>query len=181
MVELVRCLQAGELGEPVLVFSNRPDAAGLEKAAGLGVPTACVDHKPFGVDRRGFEHAMNAHLEAAAPDLICHAGFMRILTPKCVARWSHKMINIHPSLLPKYPGLNTHARAIEAGDTEAGCSVHWVTKDLDAGPLIGQARVPVMADDTAQTLAARVLKAEHQLYPACLNHVLSGEPGLVSL
>lgn len=181
MVELVRRLQAGVLGKPVLVFSNRPDAAGLAKARDMGVPTACVDHKDFGKDRHAFEDAMNSHLEAVEPDLICHAGFMRILTPECVARWPEKMINIHPSLLPKYPGLNTHARAIAAGDTEAGCSVHWVTAELDAGPLIGQARVPVLEGDTPQALAARVLVAEHALYPACLEHVLQGREGRVSL
>lgn len=181
MVELVRMLQETGEGEPVLVFSNRPDAGGLQKAAEMGIATACEDHKAFGKDRHAFEQAMDAHIRAADPDLICHAGFMRILTPDCVAGWEGKMMNIHPSLLPKYPGLNTHARAIEAGDTEAGCSVHWVMAELDAGPLIGQARVPILPSDTDKTLAARVLEAEHRLYPTCLQHVLRGQTGKILL
>jgi len=181
MVALVRMLQDTGLGTPVLVFSNRPNAVGLQKAVEMGVPTAFEDHTKFGGDRRAFEQAMDVHLRAAKPDLICHAGFMRILTPDCVAGWSGQMMNIHPSLLPKYPGLNTHARAIAAGDRVAGCSVHWVTEDLDAGPLIGQARVPVEQKDTPEALAERVLVAEHMLYPACLQHVLSGQTGKILL
>lgn len=181
MVALVRMLQETGLGEPALVFSNRPDAGGLRRAAELGVATACEDHTTFAGDRRAFEQAMDAHLREAGADLICHAGFMRILTPECVAGWEGKMMNIHPSLLPKYPGLNTHVRALEAGDSEAGCSVHWVTAELDAGALIGQARVPILPDDTGETLAARVLTAEHRLYPACLQHVLLGRKGKILL
>jgi phosphoribosylglycinamide formyltransferase-1 len=138
------------------------------------VPTAVVDHRPFRGDRAAFEAALDAELSKAAPDILCLAGFMRILTPGFVARRAGTILNIHPSLLPKYPGLDTHARAIAAGDAEAGCSVHEVTGALDAGPLLGQARVPVRPDDTAGTLAARVLEREHVLYPAVLRRVAEG-------
>jgi phosphoribosylglycinamide formyltransferase-1 len=168
MLALVRDMVGDHPARPVLVFSNLPEAAGLAKAAALGIPTAASDHRPFGRDRAGFEAELQRHLEAAAPDIICHAGFMRILTPEFVTRWQGRMLNIHPSLLPKYPGLHTHRRALEAGDTEAGCTVHLVTADLDAGPVLGQARVPILAGDTEETLAERVLAEEHRLYPAVL-------------
>jgi len=116
-----------------------------------------------------------------APDIICLAGFMRVLTPGFVARFAGRMLNIHPSLLPKYPGLHTHARALAAGDAQAGCSVHLVTPELDAGPILGQARVPVLPGDTEATLAARVLEAEHRLYPAVLRRFAAGERGLLTL
>ena len=145
MVSLVDSMVGDHPARPVLVLSNTADAGGLAKAQARGVPTAVVDHRPFKGDRMAFETELNATLEAVAPDIICHAGFMRILTAHYVDRWQGKMLNIHPSLLPKYPGLNTHARALEAGDTEAGCSVHEVTTELDAGPMLGQARVPVEA------------------------------------
>ena len=151
--------------EPVLVLANRPDARGLETAQNAGISAVAVDHKPFGSDREAFERAMQAELERHRVEMIVLAGFMRILTPWFVNQWLGRMINIHPSLLPKYPGLNTHQRAIDAGDTEAGCSVHWVTEGVDAGDVIAQARVPVRADDTADSLANRVLGEEHQLYP----------------
>ena len=151
--------------EPVLVLANRPDARGLETAQNAGISAIAVDHKPFGPDREAFERAMQAELERHRVEMIVLAGFMRILTPWFVNQWLGRMINIHPSLLPKYPGLNTHQRAIDAGDTEAGCSVHWVTEGVDAGDVIAQARVPVRADDTADSLANRVLGEEHQLYP----------------
>ena len=154
--------------EPVLVLSNRPDAAGLETAASRGIATVAIDHKPFGKDREAFERAMQEHLEKAGVEIIALAGFMRVLTPWFVSRWSGRMINIHPSLLPKYPGLNTHARAIEAGDAEGGCSVHWVSEGVDEGGVIAQARVPIRPGDTAEALASRVLVAEHHLYPQAL-------------
>ncbi|MEO1580169.1 MAG: formyltransferase family protein, partial [Pseudomonadota bacterium] len=122
-----------------------------------------------------FDAALNARLERAAPDVICLAGFMRILTPVFTERWQGKVLNIHPSLLPKYPGLHTHKRAIDAGDTEAGCTVHVVTSVLDDGPLLGQGRVSVRASDTPETLAARVLPMEHRLYPAVLRRCVAGE------
>jgi phosphoribosylglycinamide formyltransferase-1 len=133
-----------------------------------------VDHRAF-PDRPAFEDAVHAELTRAGADLICLAGFMRVLTPGFVARWQGRMLNIHPSLLPRYPGLDTHARAIAAGDTQAGCTVHEVTADLDAGPILGQARVPVLPDDTAATLAARVLPMEHRLYPAVLDRFARGD------
>ena len=154
--------------EPVLVLSNRPDAAGLETAASRGIATVAIDHKPFGKDREAFERAMHEHLEKAGVEIIALAGFMRVLTPWFVSRWSGRMINIHPSLLPKYPGLNTHARAIEARDAEGGCSVHWVSEGVDEGGVIAQARVPIRPGDTAEALASRVLVAEHHLYPQAL-------------
>ncbi len=140
-----------------------------------GVPVAAVDHRPFGKDRAAFETEMARHLDAAEPDIICHAGFMRILTPGFVQRYAGRMLNIHPSLLPKYPGLHTHARALAAGDAEAGCTVHEVTADLDAGPILGQARVPVVPGDTEDSLAARVLVQEHLLYPAVLRRFAVGD------
>lgn len=175
MVSLLDSMTEDHPARPVLVMSNNPDAAGLAKAAARAVPTAVVDHRPFKGDRVAFETLLNEQLEVVAPDIICHAGFMRILTEHYVHRWDGKMINIHPSLLPKYPGLNTHARALEAGDTEAGCTVHEVTAELDAGPLLGQARVPIEPDDTPEVLAARVLAQEHVLYPAVLRRFAEGD------
>lgn len=175
MVTLVRSMTGDHPARPVLVLSNNPDAGGLARAEALGVPTAVVDHRPFGRDREAFEAAMEAALEKARPDIICLAGFMRILTGSFTRRWARRMLNIHPSLLPKYRGLNTHQRAIDAGDTEAGCTVHEVTADLDDGPILGQAVVPVLPGDTAETLAARVLVAEHRLYPAVLERFARGD------
>ncbi len=153
---------------PVLVLSNRPGAGGLARAETLGVPTAVVDHRPFGKDRHAFEAALDQALAPFRPDILCTAGFMRILTAEFVQRREGRMLNIHPSLLPKYRGLNTHARALAAGDREAGCSVHLVTAELDGGPVLGQARVPILPGDTPETLARRVLKEEHRLFPAVL-------------
>lgn len=176
MLALVRDMaERDHPAKPVLVLSNDPAAAGLQRAADLGVATAAVDHHPFGRDRAAFEAALLEPLLAAGPDIICLAGFMRILTPGFVTRFQNRMLNIHPSLLPKYPGLHTHQRALDAGDAEAGCSVHEVTADLDAGPILGQARVPVLPGDTAETLAARVLTQEHRLYPAVLRRFAIGD------
>lgn len=175
MVALVRGLSGENLGRVVLVASNVPGAGGLDKAAALGIATATVDHRPFGPDRAAFEAVLQAEIDRAQPDVICLAGFMRIVTPRFVGAFAGRMLNIHPSLLPKYPGLHTHARALAAGDSEAGCSVHLVTEDLDGGPVLGQARVPVLAGDTETTLAARVLVQEHLLYPAVLRRVLQGD------
>ena len=168
MVALVNSMQGDHPARPVLVLSNDPEAGGLAKADALGVATACVDHKSFGKDRAAFEVALQAALEAANPDIICLAGFMRILTSDFTRKWEGRMLNIHPSLLPKYKGLHTHARALEAGDTEHGCSVHEVTAALDDGPILGQARMSIAAGDTSDTLAARLLPLEHALYPAVL-------------
>lgn len=175
MVTLVQSMTGDHPARPVLVLANNPDAGGLQKAADLGVDTAVVDHRPFGKDRAAFEAALMEQLSAANPDIICLAGFMRILTPEFTRAWQGRMLNIHPSLLPKYKGLHTHARAIEAGDAEHGCSVHEVTAELDDGPILGQARVPVLAGDTPDELAARVLPMEHKLYPAVLRRFAEGD------
>ena len=175
MVALVDSMAGDHPARPVLVLSNQPGAGGLAKAAARGIPTAVVDHRDHKGDRPGFEAALTEALEAVRPEVICLAGFMRILTPSFTARWAGRVLNIHPSLLPKYPGLHTHARALEAGDTEAGCSVHEVTEELDGGPLLGQARVPVLPGDTPDALAARVLVQEHRLYPAVLRRFVTGD------
>lgn len=160
--------------EVVLVVSNLPDAGGLAVAEAKGVATVAIDHRAFGKDREAHERAVHAALEAHNVEVVALAGYMRLLTPWLVGRWSDRMLNVHPSLLPKYPGLNTHARAIEAGDGEAGCTVHLVIDDVDAGPILGQARVPVLADDTPEALAERVKTAEHSLYPAVLSRFADG-------
>ncbi|WP_254796948.1 phosphoribosylglycinamide formyltransferase [Sulfitobacter albidus] len=165
----------GHAGAPCVVVSNRADAGGLVRAAERGVATEVVDHRPFGKDRAAFEAALTTTLAPHAPDLICLAGFMRILTGAFIDGWQGRMLNIHPSLLPKYRGLNTHARAIEAGDGVHGCTVHEVTAELDEGPILGQAQVPVIDGDTPDTLAARVLVQEHRLYPAVLRRFAAGE------
>ena len=154
--------------KPVLVLSNDPEAGGLEKAEAKGVPTAVVDHRDFGKDRAAFEAKIDSILREHDVDIICLAGFMRILGAEFVAGWEGRMLNIHPSLLPKYKGLNTHQRALDAGDASHGCSVHLVTAALDDGPILGQAEIATKNDDTAETLAARVLKIEHKLYPEVL-------------
>ncbi|HRJ62784.1 phosphoribosylglycinamide formyltransferase [Brevundimonas sp. UBA2416] len=154
--------------EVVVVLSNRLDAGGLAVAEAKGVPAAVVDQLPFGRDRAAHEAAVQTVLEAHGVEVVALAGYMRLLTPFLVGRWAGRMLNIHPSLLPKYPGLDTHARAIAAGDAEAGCTVHLVTEGVDDGPVLGQAVVPVQPDDTPGSLAQRVLAAEHALYPRVL-------------
>jgi phosphoribosylglycinamide formyltransferase 1 len=176
MLALLRDMAAGDHpAKAVLVASNDPAAAGLAKAAAAGIATAAVDHRPFKGDRAAFEAALLEPILAAQPDILCLAGFMRVLTPGFVGRFEGRMLNIHPSLLPLYPGLHTHQRALEAGDTQAGCTVHEVTPVLDDGPILGQARVPILPGDTAETLAARVLVQEHRLYPAVLRRFASGD------
>ena len=147
-----------------LVIANRADAIGLETARALGLATLAIPHRAY-AGREAFDAALSDALEAHGVELVILAGFMRILTPGFIRRWEGRILNIHPSLLPKYPGLDTNARAIAAGDTEAGCTVHVVTETLDDGPILAQARVPVLAGDSADGLAARVLEAEHALYP----------------
>ena len=175
MLRLVEDMQGLGHATPVLVASNDPAAAGIDRAARLGVATAVIDHRPFGKDRAAFEAELLKPILAAKPDVLCLAGFMRVLTPEFVTRFAGRMLNIHPSLLPKYPGLHTHQRALDAGDAEAGCTVHEVTPVLDDGPILGQARVPVLPDDTAESLAARVLVQEHRLYPAVLRRFAAGD------
>ncbi|MCT4331997.1 phosphoribosylglycinamide formyltransferase [Paracoccus sp. YLB-12] len=181
MLRLVEDMTGDHPARPVLVASNDPSAAGLARAERLGIPTASVDHRDFPRDRAGFEAALLKPLLDAQPDIICLAGFMRILTPEFVTRFAGRMLNIHPSLLPSYPGLNTHARAIAAGDREAGVTVHEVTPELDAGPILGQARVPILPDDTPEVLASRVLVHEHLLYPAVLRRFAAGDRSPVML
>jgi len=154
--------------EIVLVLSNNPDAGGLATAAAAGIPARAIDHRPFGRDRAAHEAEIDAALREAGVEIVCLAGYMRLLTPYLVGRWAGRMLNIHPSLLPDFKGLHTHERAIEAGVSHHGCSVHVVTEDLDAGPVVAQARVPVLPGDTPEALAARVLVEEHRLYPEAL-------------
>ncbi len=181
MVRLVESMTGDHPARPVLVLSNDPEAGGLGRAEEMGVAAAAVDHRPFGKDRAAFEARLVERLEAVQPDILCLAGFMRILTPDFIARYKGRMLNIHPSLLPKYRGLNTHARALAAGDAEHGCTVHEVTADLDDGPILGQARVPVVPGDDAESLAARVLAQEHRLYPAVLRRFAAGERTRIDL
>lgn len=160
--------------EIALVLSNRADAAGLALAAGRGIPTAVVESKPFGRDREAFEAAVQRELERHEIAFVALAGFLRVLTPGFVARWEGRMVNVHPSLLPAFPGLDTHARALAAGVKLHGCTVHLVTAGVDEGPILAQAAVPVLPGDTEEALAARVLEQEHRLYPAALSWLLSG-------
>jgi len=153
---------------PVIVISNRPAAKGLDTARSRGVEAIAIDHKAFGTDREAFERELDRALRRAGAEIIALAGFMRVLTPWFVARWAGRLINIHPSLLPKYPGLDTHARAIAAGDRSAGCTVHYVNEGVDEGEIIARAEVPIHPGDTPETLAARTLPAEHRLYPEAL-------------
>ena len=165
---ILDAIDAGELPARVsLVLSNKAGAAGLARAERAGVPAQAIDHRGF-PDRASFDQAMIERIDAHGADTVVLAGFMRILSPGFVRHYQGRLINIHPSLLPKYPGLNTHARALEAGDREHGCSLHFVTDELDGGPLIAQARFPVAANDTAQTLSEKVQAQEHRLYPEVL-------------
>lgn len=160
--------------EIVCVVSNRADAGGLAKARAAGVPhVVVVDHKAY-PDRESFERAMQAELEAAGVEIVALAGFMRLLTPWFIERWLDRLINIHPALLPSYKGLHTHARALADGVKIAGCTVHFVRPEMDVGPIIVQAAVPVLDADTPDTLAARVLASEHRIYPAALARLASG-------
>jgi phosphoribosylglycinamide formyltransferase-1 len=164
--------------EVVVVISNRPAAGGLERAAAAGVPTVVIDHRGH-PDRRSFEEAMQAVLEAHGVELVVLAGFMRLLTPWFIERWPDRMLNIHPALLPSYRGLHTHARALADGVKLAGCTVHFVRPEMDVGPIVVQAAVPVLDDDTADDLAARVLVQEHRIYPLALARVASGRARVI--
>jgi phosphoribosylglycinamide formyltransferase 1 len=172
--------EPGYPAEIALVLSNRPDADGLRRASAEAIATAVVDHTDFGKDREAFERAVQAHLEAHGIDIVCLAGFMRLFTPSFVLRWNSRMINIHPSLLPSFKGLHTHERALEAGVKIHGATVHFVVPEVDSGPTIAQAAVPVLDDDTPDTLAARVLAAELRLYPLALGLVAGGKSRLAS-
>ncbi len=169
MLSLVHAAAApGYPAEICVVISNKPDAPGLALAREAGVSALCVDQRAFGRDRAAHEQAVDAALLAHGAELVCLAGYMRLLTPFLVGRWRGRMLNIHPSLLPAFPGLDTHARALAAGVAEHGCSVHLVTEGVDEGPVLAQARVAVLPGDDEAALAARVLAEEHRLYPAAL-------------
>jgi phosphoribosylglycinamide formyltransferase 1 len=157
--------------EIVLVISNRPDADGLATARAAGIATEIVDHAPFGKDRVAFDGVLQAKLTKHKIDIVCLAGFMRLLTPAFVAQWPERMLNIHPSLLPAFKGLDTHKRVLEAGAKVHGVTVHFVSAELDSGPIIAQGAVAVRGGETEETLAARVLKIEHRIYPAALRLV----------
>jgi phosphoribosylglycinamide formyltransferase 1 len=165
---------AGDAYAVALVLSNKTEAPGLAWAAGRGIATLALPHAPYGKDRQAHEAALDEALRAHDIEVVALAGYMRVLTPWLVGRWSGRMLNIHPSLLPKYPGLDTHRRALDAGDAEAGCTVHLVSEGVDEGPVLDQARVPVLESDTPETLAARVLEAEHRLYPQALARFCAG-------
>jgi len=169
----------GHPARPVLVIASDPAAGGIEKARAAGVPVAVIARRDH--DRAGFEAAIAAALDRAGARLICLAGFMHILSPGFVGPRAGRILNIHPSLLPKYPGLETHARALAAGEREHGCTVHEVTGALDAGPVLGRGRVPVLEGDTPGRLAVRVRAMEHRLYPAVLRRVAAGERGVLDL
>lgn len=158
--------------EIALVLSNNPDAGGLDKARAAGVATLAIDHRPFGKDRAAHERQIDAALRSAGVEIVALAGYMRVLTPFLVEAWRGRMINIHPSLLPAFPGLHTHARALEAKVARHGCTVHLVTSGVDEGPILGQAEVDVLPDDDEDSLSARVLIQEHQLYPRCLAELI---------
>ncbi|MGQ4272726.1 phosphoribosylglycinamide formyltransferase [Terrihabitans sp. B22-R8] len=158
--------------EIAIVASSRPDAGGLDKARAAGVPSVAFDHRLH--DRAGLEMAVDAELEAAGVELVCLAGWMRLLSPYFVEKWKNRLINIHPALLPSFRGLHTHQRALDEGVTLHGCTVHFVRQEVDTGPIIAQAAVPILPGDDAERLAARVLAAEHRLYPHALALVASG-------
>jgi phosphoribosylglycinamide formyltransferase-1 len=173
MAALIAAARADDYpAEIACVIASNLSAGGIEKARAAGVPAFAVDHRLH--DREGLERLVHTELEKAGVELVCLAGWMRLLSPYLIHRWHNRMINIHPSLLPKYKGLHTHRRAIEAGDSRHGCTVHYVRQDVDDGPIIAQASVPVLAGDTEDVLAARVLKQEHTLYPYALELVASG-------
>jgi phosphoribosylglycinamide formyltransferase 1 len=172
MTALIEAARAEDYpAEIVLVVSNRPDAAGLVRARAAGIATAVIDHTRFAGNREAFEHALDEELRNYKIGLVCLAGFMRLLTPWLVARWQGRMLNIHPSLLPQFKGLDTHRRALDAGAKWHGATVHFVVPEMDSGPIIMQESVPVREGDTAEALAARVLELEHQLYPRALRVV----------
>ena len=164
-------------GEIVLVVSNRPDAAGLELAREVGVSALAIDHRAFRNDRPGHEAAIDAALREVGVEIVCLAGYLRLLTPRLIDAWQGRMLNVHPSLLPAFPGLNTHARALAAGVKLHGCTVHLVTQTMDEGPILAQAAVPVLPGDTETSLADRVLAQEHTIYPSALRLFATGGSG----
>jgi len=181
MTALIEAAKAQDYpAEIVLVVSSLPDALGLHRAREAGIATAIVDHRPFGDDRDAFERALDAKLQAYRIDLVCLAGFMRLLTPPFVRRWRGRLLNIHPALLPQFKGLHTHRRALAAGVERHGATVHFVVPEMDSGPIVAQDSVPVLKGDTEESLAARVLEVEHQLYPQALRLVAEGRVPFVT-
>jgi phosphoribosylglycinamide formyltransferase 1 len=179
MAALIEAARASDFpAEIAVVVSNRADAAGLEKARASGVPTAVIESKPFGKDRAAFEQALEAVLTDHRIELICLAGFMRLFTAEFVQRWYGRMLNIHPSLLPSFPGLDPHGQALNAGVKISGATVHFVIPETDAGPIVMQGAVAVRDDDTAETLSARILEVEHRIYPEALRLLASGRLAL---
>jgi phosphoribosylglycinamide formyltransferase 1 len=175
MTALIDAAQAKDYpAEIVLVVSNRPDAAGLARAREAAIATVVVDHRPFGEDREAFERALDDELRKHRIEIVCLAGFMRLLTSWFIGRWRGRILNIHPALLPEFKGLDTHRRALEAGVKRHGATVHFVVEETDAGPIISQQSVPVLQGDTEATLAARVLQIEHRIYPEALRLVAEG-------
>ena len=164
-------------GEIVLAIGNVPSVGGFDLAAAHGIPSLCIDHRPFAKNRDAHERAIDAALRDAGVTVVCLAGYMRRLTPFLVAQWAGRMLNVHPSLLPSFPGLHTHRRALDAGVKLHGCTVHVVTDIVDDGPILAQAAIPVLPDDDEDTLAARILIQEHALYPATLERFLRDVPG----
>jgi phosphoribosylglycinamide formyltransferase-1 len=181
MRALVEDMTGDHPARPCVVLSNQADAGGIAWAKARGIPTEVINHRPFAGDRPAFEAAISAALAPHRPDIICLAGFMRKLTGGFTDQWAGRMINIHPSLLPKYKGLHTHARALEAGDSLHGCTVHEVTAELDDGPILGQASLAIDASDTPDSLAARVLVLEHRLYPAVLRRFAQSDRSPVQM
>ena len=180
MAALIRAAKAKKYPAQIaLVVSNEPEAAGLKHARRAGIPTATIDHRPFGQNRGKFERALHAELKRHAIDIVCLAGFMRLLTPWFVGKWNGRLLNIHPALLPAFKGLDTHARALAAGVKIHGATVHFVVPEMDSGPIIAQAAVPVFSKDTPATLAARVIKVEHRIYPLALRIVAERRAGNV--
>ena len=181
MKALVADMQGNHPARVCVVVSNNEDAGGIAWARAQGIATEVVDHRPYGDDRASFEAELTTALNRHGPDMICLAGFMRVLTAGFVTPWHGKMINIHPSLLPKYKGLHTHARALNAGDKIHGCTVHEVTALLDDGPILGQSKIDVVRGDTPDTLATRILVQEHKLYPAVLRRYCVGITSVLHL
>ena len=175
-MEALVAAAAGDLypAQIVVVIANRPNAPGLARAAAAGVPTAVVDHHEFNTDREGFERALEAELQPRGVELVCLAGFMRLCSPWLVERWQDRMLNVHPALLPAFKGLNTHARALAAGVKIHGATVHLVAEEMDSGPILAQAALAVNEHDTAETLAARVRRLEHRIYPLALRLLADG-------
>jgi phosphoribosylglycinamide formyltransferase-1 len=180
MLALIKAAAAMDYpAEIVLVLSNEPEAEGLQRATAAGIAIAVIDHRQFGKDREAFERALHDKLVASAIEIVCLAGFMRLLTPWFVRQWDGRLLNIHPALLPAFKGLDTHARALSAGVEQHGATVHFVVPEMDSGPIIAQGAIPVLAHDTETSLAARVLEVEHRLYPQALRLVAEGRVAVV--